>query len=153
LNNAAMVAPTDEALPADEDEAIANPFTEANAAGEDRRLANLQRKLGKIESDEARAFQEKKYTLASRLQGRADTLRKKIGASYNGNSASDSAMPGGIDLNAKHLKMESEGDKVNWSFDPAMIAQFKRGDFSGVQIRIFDVVPVDIMPLMGLKRN
>jgi len=58
---------------------------------------------------------------------------------------------GGIDLNAAHLNLQSEGDGVNITFDPAMIAQFKRGNFSGVKFQILEVVPVDLMPLLGLK--
>ena len=67
----------------------------------------------------------------------------------------DKAMvfPGGIDLASKHLNMESTGEKVNITFDPAMIAQFKRGDFSGVRIQILDVVPISLMPLLGLKEE
>jgi len=60
---------------------------------------------------------------------------------------------GGIDLNSGNLKMESSGKKVDITFDPAMIAQFKRGDFSGVRIQILDVVPVNLMPLLGLKEE
>jgi phosphomannomutase len=67
----------------------------------------------------------------------------------------DNAMlpPGGIDLNAKHLNLQSEGEKVNITFDPAMIAQFQRGDFSGVRIQILDVVPINLMPLLGLREE
>ena len=64
----------------------------------------------------------------------------------------DAAM-GGIDLASKHLNMESSGEKVNITFDPAMIAQFERGDFSGVRIQILDVVPINLMPLLGLKED
>ncbi len=60
---------------------------------------------------------------------------------------------GGIDLNSRNLKMQSEGQKVDITFDPAMIAQFKRGDFSGVKIQILDVVPINLMPLLGLKED
>ena len=58
--------------------------------------------------------------------------------------------PGGIDLNSSQLRLQSEGEKVNIAFDPAMIAQFRRGDFSGVRIQILDVVPVNLMSLLGL---
>ena len=58
---------------------------------------------------------------------------------------------GGIDLNSKNLNMQSEGEKVNITFDTAMIAQFKRGDFSGVKFQIIDVVQIDPIPLLGLK--
>jgi hypothetical protein len=61
--------------------------------------------------------------------------------------------PGGIDLNSRNLKMESEGQKVNITFDAAMIAQFRRGDFSGVKIQILDVTPINLMPLLGLKED
>jgi hypothetical protein len=62
------------------------------------------------------------------------------------------ATPGGIDLNAAHLNMQSQGEKVNITFDPAMIEEFKRGDFSGVKIQILDVVPVNLMALLGINR-
>jgi hypothetical protein len=61
------------------------------------------------------------------------------------------ATKGGIDINSRYLNMQSEGEKVNITFDPAAIAQFKRGDFSGVNIKILDVVPVNLLPLLGLK--
>ena len=61
--------------------------------------------------------------------------------------------PGGIDLNAKNLNLQSEGQKVSITFDPALIAQFKRGDFSGVKIQILDVVPINLIPLIGLKED
>jgi len=61
--------------------------------------------------------------------------------------------PGGIDLNSRSLNLESSGEKVNITFDPAVIAQFRRGDFSGVRIQILDVVPINLMPLLGLKED
>jgi len=60
---------------------------------------------------------------------------------------------GGIDLNSRNLRMESTGEKINITFNPAMIAQFRRGDFSGVRIQILDVVPINLMPLLGLKED
>ncbi|MDE2008984.1 MAG: hypothetical protein KGJ09_02775 [Candidatus Omnitrophica bacterium] len=62
------------------------------------------------------------------------------------------AEPGGIDLNSRTLNMESTGQKVHITFDPAMIAQFRRGDFSGVKIQILNVVPIQLAPLLGLKQ-
>jgi hypothetical protein len=61
------------------------------------------------------------------------------------------SLKGGIDLNSRSLNMQSEGPKVKITFDPATIEQFKRGDFSGVRIQILDVVPVNLMPLLGLE--
>ncbi len=58
--------------------------------------------------------------------------------------------PGGIDLNSGNLNMQSQGQKVSITFDPAMIAQFRRGDFSGVRIQILDVVPVNLISLLAL---
>jgi hypothetical protein len=67
--------------------------------------------------------------------------------------ASLAQSPGGIDLNSRHLNLESSGQKVNIAFDPVMIAQFRRGDFSGVRIKILDVVPVNLIPLLGLREE
>lgn len=58
---------------------------------------------------------------------------------------------GGIDINSKFLNLQSEGQKVKVTFNPAMIAQFKRGDFSGVSIRILKVAPIDLAPVLGLS--
>lgn len=58
------------------------------------------------------------------------------------------ATPGGIDLNSKNLKLSSEGQKVDISFNSAMVAQFKRGDFSGVRFQIFDVIPESMASLL-----
>jgi len=62
-------------------------------------------------------------------------------------------IPGGINLSSKNLYMESEGDKVNIAFNPAMIAQFKRGDFSGIKVNILETVPVNVMQVLGLKKG
>jgi phosphomannomutase len=69
----------------------------------------------------------------------------------------DSAMKnasdlGGIDFNAKNLKMGVKGDQINIKFDPAMIEQFKRGDFSGVRPVIINITPLNsIWPVLGLS--
>ncbi len=60
---------------------------------------------------------------------------------------------GGIDLNSRTLNMESSGDKVNITFNQAMVAQFRRGDFSGVRIKILDVMPINLIPLLGLRKE
>ena len=41
----------------------------------------------------------------------------------------DSAMKGGIDLNASKLNLQRTGSGVDIQFDPVMIAQFRAGDF------------------------
>ena len=88
------------------------------------------------------------------LQAQAEFFKGvRAGRNTNANLKTDAAVNGGIDLAAKHLNMESSGQKVNITFDPAMIEQFKRGDFSGVKIQILDVVPVNLMPLLGLKED
>jgi len=64
------------------------------------------------------------------------------------------AVPGGIDLNARNLKMGVGGDKINIKFDPAMIEQFKRGDFSGVRPVIVNITPISsVLPMLGLKEG
>lgn len=57
---------------------------------------------------------------------------------------------GGIDLDSKNLILDVNGDKINISFDPAMLEQFRRGDFSGVRPVIISIVPVaNINGLLG----
>jgi hypothetical protein len=68
-------------------------------------------------------------------------------------SASQPLERGGIDLNSRTLNMESSGQKVNITFDPAMVEQFKHGDFSGVKVQILDVVPINLLPLLGMKED
>jgi len=94
---------------------------------------------------ESNAFEEEVKVYESALQARS--------AGNPAPAREDHAMRGGIDLASKHLNMQSSGQKVNITFDPAMIAQFKRGDFSGVRIQILDVVPISLMPLLGLKEE
>jgi hypothetical protein len=86
------------------------------------------------------------------LEGFAARFREDLMAAEKRDHAA-LATPGGIDLNARNLNMESSGQKVKIIFDPAMIAQFRRGDFSGVKIQILDVVPINLMPLLGFKED
>lgn len=49
---------------------------------------------------------------------------------------------GGIDLNSRNMPMEIDGQKIEMKFDPALIAQFKRNDFSGVHPVIINIFPI-----------
>ncbi len=63
----------------------------------------------------------------------------------------DNSAVGGIDLNAANMAMSERGDTVAMRFDPAMIAQFKRGDFTGIKPEIIQITPVpSLAVLMGL---
>jgi 3-phosphoglycerate kinase len=56
---------------------------------------------------------------------------------------------GGIDLNGRHLQMDVSGDSPRLHFDPSMIAQFERGDFSGVRPQIISIRPIlDVRSLL-----
>ena len=81
------------------------------------------------------------------------TLHRPKRSGGEGDNAALSKIQGGINLNSSSLKMESEGQKVNITFNAAMIAQFRRGDFSGVRIKVLDVTPINLMPLLGLKEE
>ncbi|MEI7999380.1 MAG: hypothetical protein WCH62_07750, partial [Candidatus Omnitrophota bacterium] len=60
--------------------------------------------------------------------------------------------PGGIDLNAKNMQMNVSGQKIDIRFNPALVEQFRRGDFSGVTPIIVNVTPIiNPMPLLGLS--
>jgi hypothetical protein len=59
--------------------------------------------------------------------------------------------PGGIDLNADNMSMNEQGQKIDMTFDPAMVDQFKRGDFTGLTPVILNITPItNIKPLLGL---
>ncbi|MBF0521685.1 MAG: UDP-glucose 4-epimerase GalE [Candidatus Omnitrophica bacterium] len=62
--------------------------------------------------------------------------------------------PGGIDLNAKNLKMDvsKDGKGVEFKFDPAMVAEFQKGNFTGVVPVIIRITPIESpFPLLGLE--
>ncbi|NTV30289.1 MAG: hypothetical protein HGA80_09435 [Candidatus Omnitrophica bacterium] len=68
----------------------------------------------------------------------------------------DSAMkaPGGIDLNAKKMGLDvtRDGKGVDIKFDPAQVAEFQKGNFTGVQGIILRIVPVaSPLQLLGLE--
>ena len=61
---------------------------------------------------------------------------------------------GGIDFKADSLNVRSSGEKIDVRFDQAMMAQFKRGDFSGVRATILSITPLpSVLPLFGIKEN
>ena len=69
----------------------------------------------------------------------------------------DNAMPtGGIDLNAKKMGLDvtKDGKGVDMKFDPAMAAEFQKGDFTGVEGIILNIVPIaSPLLLLGLEAN
>ena len=57
---------------------------------------------------------------------------------------SEKNIKGGVDLNARHMGLDvaRDGKGVEMELDPAMIADFQRGDFSGVVPFIIRITPV-----------
>ena len=63
------------------------------------------------------------------------------------------AVNGGIDLNAKHMGLDisKEGAGVRMKFDAASIAEFQRGNFSGITPVILRIIPISSpFPLLGM---
>ncbi len=63
---------------------------------------------------------------------------------------------GGIDLNAKKMDLDvaKDGNGVEMQFDPAMVAEFQKGDFTGVEGVILNIIPIaSPLPLLGLEAN
>lgn len=70
----------------------------------------------------------------------------------NPDKAMNFSPTGGIDLNAKNLQMDINGEPINLKFDPSMMAQFQRGDFSGVVPVIIQITPIqNPLPLLGIN--
>jgi hypothetical protein len=54
-------------------------------------------------------------------------------------------------MNAGNMTMNEQGQKVDMQFDPAMVEEFRRGDFSGVRPVILNITPItNIRPFLGL---
>lgn len=66
----------------------------------------------------------------------------------------DQAMPGGIDLNSKNMGLDvaKDGQGIEMKFDPAMVAEFQKGNFTGVQGIILRIVPIESpLPIFGFE--
>ncbi len=67
---------------------------------------------------------------------------------------SDQAIDGGIDLNAGKMSLDvvRDGKGVEMPFDPAMVAEFQKGNFTGVEGIILKIVPIESpLPLLGME--
>ena len=100
----------------------------------------------------------KGYYVIREYKGNALILKispkNRMKQTSKGRKFADSAMRGGIDLNSKNMAMSVSGDKIDIKFDPAMVAQFQRGDFSGVRPQILSITPIaSVYPLLGLKEE
>lgn len=63
---------------------------------------------------------------------------------------------GGIDLNAANMGLDvtNEGAGVTMTCDPAMLAEFQKGNFSGVEGIILRIVPLaSPFPLLGMAED
>ncbi len=63
---------------------------------------------------------------------------------------------GGIDLNAKKMDLDvaKDGKGVAMNFDPAMVAEFRKGNFTGVEGIILKIVPIaNPLLLLGLESS
>ncbi|MBF0511724.1 MAG: hypothetical protein HQL13_05270 [Candidatus Omnitrophica bacterium] len=63
----------------------------------------------------------------------------------------DFAMPGGIALNARNMGLDVQGHGVAMIFNPAMMAQFRKGDFTGIEGVILQIALLaSSLPIFGL---
>ncbi len=61
------------------------------------------------------------------------------------------ATHGGIDLNATSKATATSGDQIKMIVDPAMVARFRAGDFSGIRVQILGVITMpSVLPLFGM---
>ncbi|NTV29284.1 MAG: hypothetical protein HGA80_04300 [Candidatus Omnitrophica bacterium] len=80
---------------------------------------------------------------------------KGLGQKTEG-QGSDKAMNGGIDLNAKNMGLDvaKDGKGIEMKFDPAMVAEFQKGNFAGVEGIILRIVPIQSpLPILGLETS
>jgi len=70
--------------------------------------------------------------------------------------ATAKVIDGGIDLNAKKMDLDvaKDGKGVEMQFEPAMVAEFRKGNFTGVEGVILNIVPIaSPLFLLGLEAN
>ena len=130
-----------------------------------RRQGTLTKLLPEIQPYLQEAMDRADPSDVKRLKAMIDALKKKAtsattvpvpsapsGSSINApsNHAPDKGMaatPGGIDLNAQNMGLEVSGDKIRTTPDWAMIADFEKGNFSGVKGTILKIVPISGLSL------
>jgi hypothetical protein len=62
---------------------------------------------------------------------------------------------GGIDLNAKNMGLDvaRDGEGVEIKLDPAMVAEFQKGNFTGVEGIILRITPIQsVLPILGMAK-
>lgn len=58
---------------------------------------------------------------------------------------------GGIDFNASK-SLTASGDRADFTFDPAALEQFRRGEFGGITPVIMRITPVQgLFPILGVE--
>ncbi len=89
-------------------------------------------------------YGENETSVVTRELSKADAEKKiEDMASTTGEKRSPQDL-GGIDLNARNMGLEvaRDGKGVDMKFDPAMVAEFQKGDFTGVEGIILRIVPL-----------
>ncbi|MFH0753036.1 MAG: hypothetical protein V2A70_00550 [Candidatus Omnitrophota bacterium] len=81
---------------------------------------------------------------------------KVVNAELSVRPSSDNAMDinGGIDLKSRNMNLDvtKDGKGVEMKFDPAMMEQFKNGDFKGIVPVIINITPItSALPLLGMN--
>jgi len=95
----------------------------------------------------------------SPIDGRGSSISRDDGRLSPGSGKSDRAAlasPGGIDLNAKNMGLDvtKDGQGIEMKFDPAMVAEFQKGNFTGVEGIILKIVPIQSpLPILGLDAS
>jgi predicted NBD/HSP70 family sugar kinase len=80
----------------------------------------------------------------------ADAAMRSGEAAFN--TVSDRGLPpGGIDMNTSRMDMSQKGTAMDMTFDPALLEEFRRGDFSGIRPVALSVTPLDAGAVFGIK--
>jgi len=86
------------------------------------------------------ALDEFRAIVTSLIKSEAENYAMLI----NKNVPMSDKAPGGIDFNAKHMRLDItvEHKDTEMNFNPSMLAEFKRGDFSGVVANIVRITTI-----------
>lgn len=107
--------------------------------------ALIKERVDALVNEKMTAFKEQLDQDQSQSSGREALKSQRV------DQAGDN-VKGGIDLNAAQMTMSETGDKAGMAFDPAMLAQFQRGDFTGITPVITRITSLPgLLSLMGLE--
>ena len=114
-------------------------------------LKNIQPLLNKVSNT---ALWERAERVLNNKEDKNKTAPNTAAVPQGKQDSALIAKNGGIDLNARNMGLEvaHDGKGIEMNFDPAMVSEFQKGNFTGVEGIILRIIPIrSPLPILGLK--